>query len=205
MSDFIPEEVVVDILSRLPTKTLIRFRPVSKLWNSLITSLNFITSHLNQSLSNPRNSYNNLPLTIAKQCIASSPPDEIRLEHYILFIDTGEEDNTFDEYLEIPFPLKSRRLHYHRLMGYVRVLFCLWEQDNYSLWNPSIRKSITLPKSDITKKMHGSFLDHLGFGYDSRSNDYKVVRVVILYGSDRPERVPLVQVYSLALMRARGK
>ncbi|KAI8531041.1 hypothetical protein RHMOL_Rhmol11G0107000 [Rhododendron molle] len=196
MSDFIPEDVVVGILSRLPTKSLIRFRSVSKLWNSLITSPNFIISHLNQLLMSPKNSYENLPLVIVRQCV---PTPYVRLEHYKLFVDTGEEDNPFDEYLEIPFPLKSRRLQYHYLMGYVRGLFCLWEHDNIFLWNRSIRKSVSLPKPGISKKTHGSLVDRLGFGYDSWSNDYKVVRIVILCGSNGSEDVeaPLVQVYSL--------
>ncbi|XP_058189818.1 F-box protein At3g07870-like [Rhododendron vialii] len=196
MSDFFPEDVVVDVLSRLPTKSLIRFRSVSKLWNSLITSPNLINSQLNQSLTNPKNSYDNLPLVIVRQCDFSYPT---RLEHYKLFIDTGDDDKTFDEYLEIPFPLKSRCLNYYFLMGYVKGLFCFFELDKYFLWNPSIRRSICLPKPGITKKTHGHLLGYLGFGFDSRSNDYKVVRVVILCGGTRSEEVPLVEVYSLNL------
>ncbi|KAI8531047.1 hypothetical protein RHMOL_Rhmol11G0107600 [Rhododendron molle] len=202
MSDFIPEEVVVGILSRLPTKSLIRFRSVSKLWYSLIASPNFITSHLNQSLTSPKNSYHNLPLVTVRQCIAPTSPirygpsqEQIRLEHYKLFIDTGEEeDNTFDEYLEIPFPLYSR--YCYVLQGYVKGLFC-FELSEIFLWNPSIRRSISLPKPGITENTHGLFSDYLGFGFDSQSNDYKVVRVVILCGGTRSEEVPLVEVYSL--------
>ncbi|XP_058189817.1 F-box/kelch-repeat protein At3g23880-like [Rhododendron vialii] len=93
----------------------------------------------------------------------------------------------------------SRRLHYHYIMGYVKGLFCLWEHDNIFLWNPSIRKSIILPKPGITKKTHDSLADDLGFGYDLRSNDYKVVRIVTRCGSDRSQddESPLVEVYSL--------
>ena len=55
MSDYLPEEVVLQILYKLPVKSLIRFRCVSKSWNSLITSFAFIHSHLTQSLSLPSN------------------------------------------------------------------------------------------------------------------------------------------------------
>ncbi|KAI8531059.1 hypothetical protein RHMOL_Rhmol11G0108000 [Rhododendron molle] len=193
-----PKEVVVDILSRLPTKCLIRFSSVSKLWNSLITSPNFINSNLNQSLKNPIYSFDNLPLVIVRQCIgsiASFPPEE----HYELFTDTGEEGNTIDGYPEIPFPLKSRHFRFYYLVGYVKGLFCFFEPDNCFLWNPSIRKSISFPEPGITQKTLGSFSDYLGFGFDSQSNDYKVVGLVFLRGTIPSELVeaPLVEVYSL--------
>ncbi|KAF7127401.1 hypothetical protein RHSIM_Rhsim11G0051200 [Rhododendron simsii] len=120
------------------------------------------------------------------------------LEHYKLFIDTGEEDtNTFDEYLEVPFPLNNRGLHCYSLLGYVKGLFFFFERGKSFLWNPSIRRSISLPKPGITTNTHGLFLDYLGFGFDSQSTDYKVVRIVSLCGGTQSEEVPLVEVYSL--------
>lgn len=50
MSDYLPNEVLVDILVRVPVKSLLRFRCVSKKWNSLISSPAFINTHLNRAL-----------------------------------------------------------------------------------------------------------------------------------------------------------
>jgi hypothetical protein len=41
-----PNEVVINILSQLPVKSLIRFKYVSRTWSSLISSPNFIAAHL---------------------------------------------------------------------------------------------------------------------------------------------------------------
>ncbi|KAJ0818201.1 putative F-box domain-containing protein [Helianthus annuus] len=45
MSDNVPFEIQEEIIKRLPVKSLIRFRSVSKSWKSLIDSSNFITHY----------------------------------------------------------------------------------------------------------------------------------------------------------------
>ena len=47
MSDYLPNEVIIDILKRLPADSLIRCRCVCKSWYSLISIPHFITTHLN--------------------------------------------------------------------------------------------------------------------------------------------------------------
>lgn len=42
----LPEDVLIEILSRLPVKSLIRFRRVCKIWYDLLKSLNFISKHV---------------------------------------------------------------------------------------------------------------------------------------------------------------
>ncbi|XP_059450216.1 putative F-box protein At3g10240 [Corylus avellana] len=50
MSDFLPLELVSEILVRLPVKPLVRFRCVCKDWFSLISSNDFINTHINGAL-----------------------------------------------------------------------------------------------------------------------------------------------------------
>ena len=60
------------------------------------------------------------------------------------------------------------------------------------LWNPSIRKFKRLPNICLTQLSN----EALGFGYDSRNNDYKVVRFSSTIAKPKPP--PEVEVYSLS-------
>ncbi|XP_050281617.1 F-box protein CPR1-like [Quercus robur] len=186
MSDYIPEEVMLEILQRLPVKSLIRFRCVSKSWNSLIKSSAFINSHLTRSLSLSSNKL------IFRQRVDKLPlyPD---LECYKLIDDTI--DSSSDQIQHIDCPLTSRLLFHFKLIGSVNGLFSLFEIERYVLWNPSIRKFITLPKPCITVKTS----PYNAFGFDPRTNDYKVVRIVFQDGTKTSEaaKIPVVEVYSL--------
>ena len=170
MSNYLPEEVVLEILYRLPVKSLIRFRCVSKSWNSLITTSAFIDSHLTQSLSLPSNS---------NKLIVSLGNFRTKVEYYeFIHDDNNDSDSSFHQFQNVEFPLSS----YFNLIGSVNGLFCLCEKEQIILWNPCIRKFITLPKTN------SAVIN--GFGFDARTNDYKVVSIA-------PKPRPLVEVYSL--------
>ena len=51
----IPRDIITDVLSRVPVKSLLRFRCVSKPWCSLIDSPHFVKTHLNRSVDNRTN------------------------------------------------------------------------------------------------------------------------------------------------------
>ena len=162
VSDYLPEEVVLEILHRLPVKSLIQFRCVSKSWNSQITSSAFINSHLTQSLSLPSNS---------NKLIVRHRVDSPYVKHYKLIDDNND---SFNQIQNIELPLMSHRIQHFMLIGSANGLFSLFEQERFVLWNPSIRKCITLPKPCITV---GRITCRPTFGFDPRANDYKVVRI----------------------------
>ncbi|KAL0007210.1 hypothetical protein SO802_008712 [Lithocarpus litseifolius] len=92
------------------------------------------------------------------------------------------------------------------LIGSVNGLFSLYDQGRYILWNPSIRKFITLPKPCVTVKpcitimTHGRITCRPAFGFDPRTNDYKVVRIAFpsrINMSEKAKPPPLIDVYSL--------
>ena len=170
MSDYLPDEVLLEILQRLSVKSVIQLRCVSKSWNSLITSSTFIDSHLTQSLSLPSNS---------NKLIVSLGNFRTKVEYYeFIHDDNNDSDSSFHQFQNVEFPLASC----FRLIGSVNGLFCLIQDEQFILWNPCIRKFITLPKTN------SAVIN--GFRFDARTNDYKVVSIA-------PKPRPLVEVYSL--------
>ena len=49
----IPNDLVEEILSRLPVKSLMRFKCISKAWHTLISSHQFAKSHFQRASQNP--------------------------------------------------------------------------------------------------------------------------------------------------------
>ncbi|XP_059660184.1 F-box/kelch-repeat protein At3g06240-like [Cornus florida] len=180
MSDyflFLPGDVLIDILARLPLKTLVRCTSVCKSWYSLLTNPSFITKHLNLNRS-PSNNYNELLLVRSY----TSRDDGDEQEHYSLRFD---DNGMFLEYQELDLPLKSYCNHYFRIIGSCNGLICLSDDQfmyipGIFLWNPSIRKVLPLNPLPITFKSHGPYTHTIGFGFDSITDDYKVVRIVRL-------------------------
>ncbi|XP_050245375.1 F-box/kelch-repeat protein At3g06240-like isoform X4 [Quercus robur] len=172
-SERLPDDVVFDILSRLAVKSLMRFRWVSKSWNSIITDPIFITKHLNlnkaKSLSN---NDNNGYLLYSDYDEDEDGPGPRRKD---LGTAVCNSDRTFTEIsrFQIPFLWVS-------IVGFCNGMFCLngYVDRVIYLWNPSIKmfKSLSPPlnKSDNDKQI-------LGFAYHSENNDYKILRIVSYY------------------------
>jgi F-box interacting protein len=75
--------------------------------------------------------------------------------------------------------LMKSSTHYNKCIGSDNGLICFSEgNDSIFLWNPSIRKIVNLPEPFITGMTH--FVYDETFGFDPRTNDYKVVRISTL-------------------------
>ncbi|XVF52488.1 hypothetical protein PTKIN_Ptkin05aG0022300 [Pterospermum kingtungense] len=192
MSDFIPQEIILQILYRLPVKTLVKFTLVCKSWQSLITTSCFINTHLAKTLSKPITSQ---PLLIRR--FTDSP----KKEQYFLHL----SHESLDIFQTLKSPLKSRKNLYARIVGTVHGLICLSDDIfGYTyrivLWNPSVRRSIELPRPNITFHEVGLYNFALGFGFDAKKNDYKVVRLAYVQSEDDGFHLlpPKVEVFSVA-------
>ncbi|KAM5580277.1 F-box/kelch-repeat protein [Rosa sericea] len=159
--------VIVEILSWLPAKSLLRFRSVCKAWRALISDPYFIRKHLSHINTKISTSYS---LLLREQ----------------IFRSVGYE--AILKYLSHDGPLPSRRLNFPvldppfdipniEIVGSCNGLICLVldiyakESFIFMLWNPCTGESQVLPLPPL----HSSQQCFFGFGFDSITDDYKVI------------------------------
>ncbi|KAM0960275.1 hypothetical protein ACFX2J_025112 [Malus domestica] len=186
MSEYRPEEIIVQILLRLPVKPLIQFTSVCRSWNSIIKHTSFINAHLNLSQNKTSN---NTPSILLRHC-----PKDPTVERYSLHLD----NDSFLELSKPQLPVQSL-IECFRIVGSCNGLLLLSddyhaETNTLILWNPSIRKFVSLPKPH---EPTSPYYPVYGFGFDSKKNDYKVVRLVYLRQDDQGQACPEVSLYSL--------
>ncbi|KAI5661939.1 hypothetical protein M9H77_21262 [Catharanthus roseus] len=195
MSDFLPQELVTHILTRVPAKSLMRFRCVSKSWKSLISSPHFVSMHTHEAfLSKP-----------------PTPAPRFLLRHYckgqkVEIYSLHQNNETFDveeEEIKISFPFRGLARFYFRIVGYCNGLLCLSDDlFGYSnllmLWNPVIRRKLILPLPRAIFDNLGPYMFMLGFGYDAKNNDFKVVRVAYVQGDYEYNVPPIVEIFCLS-------
>ncbi|XP_057538195.1 F-box protein CPR1-like [Amaranthus tricolor] len=156
----LPEDILIDILARLPAKLLMRFKSVSTSWYDLISDPDFAKEQLNRSLA--------------------TQPDL----HFIYckpIIHMGDFDS-FDNDVELNYPFKSPIHGGACIIGCCNGLVCLWNFDYFNfivfLFNPTTRTYTMLPF--LPRPPHVAHHKHEfvhGFGYDSVTDDNLFVRI----------------------------
>uniref|UniRef100_A0A2N9HXQ6 F-box domain-containing protein n=1 Tax=Fagus sylvatica TaxID=28930 RepID=A0A2N9HXQ6_FAGSY len=197
--DFLPVEIANDILLRLPTKSLITCICVCKTWKSLIQNPTFISTHLHLSINNNNNHH----LLFG---FGSWPQESYALHN--------DDDDDCTQHTRFDFPLLVPELGplngYLSLVGTCNGLICFfnelssYEIDTFFLWNPCVRRFVILPSPNVTLRTHGELVRFIGFGFgfDAKTKDYKVVRLVTYWDNPNiPSDRPVVEVYSLATWR----
>ncbi|KAI9085365.1 hypothetical protein K1719_032621 [Acacia pycnantha] len=104
MSDnYLPSEIVLEILHRLPAKSLVKFTCVCRAWNSLITDRTFISDNLNRTLIQASNGHKGslfFQFCLERNLSGRDPPREYS---YSLYSTTNQQN---DHHLSVErFPL----------------------------------------------------------------------------------------------------
>ncbi|XP_050135724.1 F-box/kelch-repeat protein At3g06240-like [Malus sylvestris] len=180
-----PEDRVVEILSRLPPKSLMRFKCIRKSWCTLINSPSFVAKHLNNSMDNKLSSSTCI---LVNRSWAHIFPDKSWKEEVFwsminLSIDSDEHNLHYNvEDLNIPFPLEDH--DFVLIFGYCNGIACVEAGKKILLCNPASREFRKLSDSCLLlPPPKGKFelettSQALGFGYDCNAKEYKVVRII---------------------------
>ncbi|EPS73393.1 hypothetical protein M569_01365, partial [Genlisea aurea] len=160
-ASFFPEQIIIEILSRIPVKSLLRFRSVSKSWLRLISTSYFIGAHLEKSIDDAGLSKHILLFT---DCLSGFELKRCSVKS--LMSDSSSVENDFD----YPGKYFFRTIS---VVGSVQGLVCIaGDEDHVFLWNPATRRSHKLP--NLVIDLPKGFYYIWGFGCDHR-HDYKIV------------------------------
>ena len=162
-----PEDITVEILSRLPVKSLIRLRCVCKSWYAIIKNLNFISKHLKNDINT------RLIVMYSKEDDKEEP--SYPKEYFCLFPDETLQDLSLQD-------LSNEEPVFGSFKGlYCGIVFIQEISNRITLWNIATRESITLPKYRVIIPQYTRvFRSNIGFGLDLKTKDYKVVLILTL-------------------------
>ncbi|XP_058083401.1 F-box protein At3g07870-like [Magnolia sinica] len=155
----LPTDIIINILSRLPVKTLSRLRCVSPLWRTLISTPHFLSTHHDRAAEQPSSLF-------------STRGQYQRDGSFIIHISSVDHKGTVQK----TFTKKVSSV-VHSLQSYAS-LACLIGTGHIYICNPSTEEFITLPQAS-RGAFHG--MDGVGFGYSSSAKQYKVVHLFYSY------------------------
>ncbi|KAK1375932.1 hypothetical protein POM88_032125 [Heracleum sosnowskyi] len=191
MSDFICQDILMEILKRLSVKSLVRFTCVQKSWYHLIQSPDLVDLHYHHMKN--KNKY----LLFQNRY------------HSDFFL--GVDDKQCNEYYSgLPFPyipkdMETGFVYKNKIHGTCQGLICFSaEQQSFPprhwvfLWNPAIRLFKILPNSPDSLSRDQRYHD-LALGYFPKINDYKVIKFQSNFSMGGVgHRVSTVYIYSLS-------
>ncbi|CAN1228137.1 F-box/kelch-repeat protein At3g23880 [Linum grandiflorum] len=181
----LPTDTIIEILTRLRVKPLLRFKSVSKSFKTLIASTEFVKRHLKHLKSSSNN-----------QLLLVPSPSKLRYSSCTLeSLYEIPPHPRFSDLDRSPFLIDSDRKPYW-LVGSCDGLICVAvTKRSVALWNPSTGAYSTLPQLDDDDKLGKRCYPVFGFGYDSLADDYKVVSISC-YPNKDAKSIP-AQVYSM--------
>lgn len=164
------DDMMIEILTRLPVKSLIRFRCVCKSWYTSFKSPNFIYKHLNND--------ENTRLVVSYETVI----EERGVEYPFSYICLVPDETLVD--------LSLQDLHPHTPVAIIGpcdgIFFLLNSNTLITLWNLATKEYRDLPKCRASLPRYTKILrSSIGFGIDLGNNDYKLVMILTLWDEKR--------------------
>ncbi|XP_076912558.1 F-box/kelch-repeat protein At3g06240-like [Bidens hawaiensis] len=161
----LPRDILIDILSRLPAKSLGQFKSVSKYWLSLISSEEFIKFHHRRALFDT-NTNHSRGFVISTHSLHS-----INYESPSCY--EGIDDDNSRAIISLTDPFEKESVIEKKLgSSCYGLIFSVCFDDCILLWNPTTEKTRVIldpltPFPDATR--------FYGLGYEFSMDDYKLV------------------------------
>ncbi|KAL7109191.1 hypothetical protein ACP275_06G159700 [Erythranthe tilingii] len=162
----IPEEIIIEILPKLPVKSLLRFKCVSKSWRSLISSKHMVKAHLKESTENK---------TFPHHSIVSATwgPSTCAVKSCPLYALLTERTALASPLINHP---TARIIGESNISASCNGLICIMIGPyRFSLWNPATRESKDLPHflTGVERSLF-TYVRRYGFAFAEINGDYKV-------------------------------
>ncbi|XP_026420487.1 putative F-box protein At1g60370 [Papaver somniferum] len=187
----LPPEMLLEILSRLPTESVLECKLVCKPWRILVYHPSFSQIHLSHLADHGK-------FTFLILCY------QLNEEKRQTFYNHEYNENHHEKYkplhritrFNINPPFKR-----YTIIGSYNGLICLSASYDRApsvyqpayICNPITKEYIILPEFNRVR-YPTAYYNHGGFGYLCETNEYKVLRIVQLWGKSNPE---CVDVYTL--------
>ncbi|CAL5337773.1 unnamed protein product [Camellia sinensis] len=157
-SPILPQELIGEVLCRLPVKSLCRFKSVSHSWYSLISDPHFAQTHFTQTTNKMPNRLILISDFRTLFSVDYSAQIPVATEHTFPSV----EDESYDVWSGI--------------LGSCNGLVLALNESDFDkyLLNPSTGESKKIPESPFALDAVNAY-NLCGLGYDSTTDDYKVV------------------------------
>ncbi|VFQ61566.1 unnamed protein product [Cuscuta campestris] len=145
----LPEDIIRNILSRIPVRSLLRFQCVSRQWRALIKTPSFVAEHLRRQ----------------SPCLLFTWEQDRALNLRLLDFENMQ-------LRPVQGPHLVSGLDYGGIMGSTNGLPCFRiSRDTFYVWNPAIGELRMTP--EVIEPDNG--YPNVGFGFSPVINDYKIV------------------------------
>lgn len=164
----LPEDLLVDVLLRLPVESLMRFKCVCKHWYALITSPSFIEMHFHHNKNHARLLICNLTISDKSKSIAFSllpakivqgVSPEQKIVHQLQRV---------TDFMSIAGPVDG-------LFLVEKAAFFDEDDARLALWNPATREFWPLPPVSFEPQPFKDHDNQFALGFDPLTRDYKVL------------------------------
>ncbi|KAI3524507.1 hypothetical protein L1887_03165 [Cichorium endivia] len=169
-TELLPDILFFNILLRLPPKSILRFRYVSKQWHSILTSPEFLNMHLHHVTNDDQQNHHKI-LVLSK-----TTPCKFHT------IDCESPEDGVSVGRPLPFEVSPTNMSVVTSFNGL-VCVCITKRsydDKYSnliLWNPLTGDYKRLPKSNSPKECYEDTPIASGLYYSSYDDDYKLLLV----------------------------